>query len=182
LRFRTACICDANMMSVGFPSPSLVSQPWLFFAEYLSVFNLCIWPTAVLVTHGTLAWSHRSWPMVTFDLAVQYERRLVAGDGKAHVWLMSEFGEEHRAGRESRGASSKLRHEFRRVGGWPNRGPHGTAPGIGQVSGEPSEPAEPAVREGEWSSRSHHGNSSSSQVPLWTSSRSTTTAHFYARE
>ena len=67
--------------------------------------------------------------------------------GSAHVRVMSESGGEHRAGRESGGASSRVRREFRRVGRRPSRGPRGNGHEIGQVGRQPGEVAEPAVRE-----------------------------------
>lgn len=114
----------------------------------------------------------RSCSVGTFDLAVQYQCHLVAGDGQAHVWLMSESGEEREVGGESCRASSGVRREFRLAGARPGRGPRGNVAEIGQVSGQPGELAEPAVGEdgrthadgGERSSRSRPANSSSSQI------------------
>jgi hypothetical protein len=132
--------------------------PWLVARRLVIPRNAHVW--------------RRSCSVGTFDLAAQYQRRLVAGDGQAHVWLMSESGEEREVGGESCGASSRVRREFRLAEARPRRGPRRNVPEIGQVSGRPGELAEPAVGQrgrihvggGEWSSRSRHANSSSSQI------------------
>ena len=106
-------------------SPSSIRTHGLLMAQRLQRRAVVL---KILACPGRLLSGPGQWGPLTWLSGTKVVLWLVTRS--AHVRVMSEFGGEYRDGRESGGASSRVRREFRRVGRQPSRGPGGNRPGV----------------------------------------------------